>query len=56
MLVFLSPHFCCHDHWECAAEGLEESGTVPSRVCLQLDHIQCNTERALRVQFDEQLI
>lgn len=44
MLVLLSPHFCSHPYWECAAEGLEESGTLPSRVCLQLDHIPCSTE------------
>lgn len=44
VLGFLSPPISCHAYWECAAGSLEESGTVPFRVCLQVDHVQCNME------------
>lgn len=44
MLGLLSFPISCHAYRECAAGGLEESGTVPFHVCLQLDHIQWNME------------
>lgn len=44
MLGLLSFPISCHAYQECAAGGLEESGTVRFRACLQLDHIECNME------------